>query len=447
MIKHYLSIIFIVLFSTALPLFAQQETPSAADLQKQIEQLAQRVDAIGKSPAAADIAELKRQIDVLTQEIETLRAGEEPPAAVGGETTYGLGSAASKVYRADQGVSIGGYGEMLYENYASERDNGTASGGTDQFDALRAVLYTGYKFNDKVIFNSEIEVEHGSTGAGGEVSLEFGYLDFLVRPEFNVRTGLVLVPMGLINELHEPTAYLSAKRPDIERLIIPSTWRETGVGVFGDIGPVSYRTFLVTGMNSRGFSSSGIRSGRQGGARAKAEDFALVARLDWQPVEGAILGGSVYSGGSGQSADFDANVTVGELHADAKMRGLQLRALWATGRIGDAAEVNAANGFTGNKSVGSEFGGWYAEAGYDLGAFIRRGDMSLIPYARYEQFNTQESVPSGFELDRSLDRTSTTLGIAFKPIPQTIFKFDVQNYDNDAGTGIDQFNLSLGYIF
>lgn len=445
MISRIFTVLITSLFIITIPSFAQQSTPTPEELQRKIQELQQRVDAMANT---SDVEELKRQIDVLTQEIEKLRAGEKTAVVSDDQVTYGMGSAASKVYRSEPGVSIGGYGEMLYENFSSERDNGADSNATDQLDFLRAVIYTGYKFNDKVIFNSETEVEHATTDDGiGEVALEFAYLDFLVRPEFNVRGGLVLVPMGLINELHEPTAYLGAKRPGVEQAIIPSTWREAGFGAFGDIGQISYRAYVITGLDSEEFSSAGIRSGRQGGAKAKAEDFALVGRLDWQPFEGTIFGGSVYSGNSGQSEDYSGKVTLTELHADAKMRGLMIRALWANGRIGDAAEINAANGLSGSNSVGSEFGGWYAEAGYDLGGFLRKGDIALIPYLRYEQYNSQESVPSGFALNPALDRATTTIGIAFKPIPQTVIKFDFQNNDNDAETGVDQFNVSMGYIF
>ncbi|HEY0593147.1 MAG TPA: hypothetical protein VGF40_15345, partial [Thermoanaerobaculia bacterium] len=382
-----------------------------------------------------------------------LKVGGEEPVA--GETgSFGLGAAASKVYRADRGVSLGGYGEMLYENYASDRDDNVASGKTDQIDFLRAILYAGYKFNDRVVFNSEIEFEHATTGDGvGEVSVEFAYLDFLVNPAFNVRAGMVLLPIGLVNELHEPTAFLGARRPNVEQAIIPSTWRENGAGIFGEVGTLSYRAYVTNGLDSREFTASGIRSGRQGGAKAKAEDFAFSGRIDWQPLPGTMFGGALFTGGADQGTttpagdSYDATVTIAELHADAKVRGWLLRALWATGEIGDAAQVNLANNLTGNKSVGEEFGGWYGEVGYDLGTVLPLGESAVIPFARYEEFNPQESVPSGFALDPSKDASVLTLGVSWKPLPQAVIKLDWQNYDNAAGRGVDQMNLALGYIF
>ncbi|HEY3055993.1 MAG TPA: hypothetical protein VGK31_08700 [Thermoanaerobaculia bacterium] len=373
------------------------------------------------------LKELQRQIDILTQEIEALKtpqAAAKPVAA--GVQQYGLGAAASKVYRAQVGVSFGGYGEMIYQNHDQSE--------ADTADLLRAVLYTGYKFNDRILFNSELEVEHASTESGGAVSMEFAYIDFLQKPSLNYRAGVVLLPIGLINEQHEPTAYLGARRPAVERLIIPATWGELGAGVFGETGNISYRGYLVTGLNAAHFDSEeGIREGRQAGAEALAEDWAVVGRADWHPFEGIMFGGSLYSGNSGQTQNFSGRVTLGEIHSDAKFRGISLRALYARGSIGDAARINAANGLTGDESIGETFGGWYTEAGYAIGHFT--------PYARYEQLDTQRSVPAGFERNPANNQTITTLGVAFKPISQTVIKVDYQN------TRVNQWNIAVGYIF
>lgn len=448
MIRMFYCLFIIVTLAATTSVFAQA-SPTPEELQKKIQELQQRVDQLAASATSADIQELKRQIDILTEEIEQLRVEREQPAvAPGAANSYGLGPAASKIYRAEPGVSIGGYGEMLYENFDKTADNGQPAENLDRLDFVRAVIYTGYKFNDRVLFNSETEVEHASTESGGAVSLEFGYLDFLVRPQFNVRAGIVLIPVGLVNELHEPTSYLGAHRPAVEHDIIPATWGETGAGAFGDIGQVSYRAYVVTGLNSAHFDSEeGIREGRQAGGEAIAEDFALVGRVDWHPIEGTFVGGSVYSGNSGQGAGYNGKVTLTDLHFDSKFRGVMLRGLWSEGKISDAAAINEANGLGGDESIGSKFGGWYAEAGYDLGSFLPRSDFSLIPYARYEKLNTQESVPAGFERNPENDKSITTLGVAFKPIPQTVIKVDYQNFDNKANSGTDQFNVSVGYIF
>ena len=294
-----------------------------------------------------------------------------------------------------------------------------------------------------MLFNSELEVEHASTEHSGEVSLEFGYLDFLNRPAANIRAGLVIVPMGIINEQHEPTSYLGANRPQTERFIIPSTWSEIGAGVFGESGAFSYRGFVMTGLNSSEFTGDeGIREGRQGGSESIAEDLAVVGRLDWHPMEGAIIGGSLYSGGSGQTAAFKGRVTLAEVHGDAKFRGLSLRALAARAHIGDAGAISAANGDT----IGSAMGGWYAEAGYDLASILSRS-FSITPYARYERIDTNRRVASSFTRNRENDRRITTLGVAFKPIAQTVIKTGWQQVKRANGTSDSEFNVALGYIF
>jgi hypothetical protein len=370
--------------------------------------------------------ELKGQIDILTQQIEAIRLGEKQQAAQADVSQYGLGAAASKVYRSEPGVSFGGYGEFGYE----KPRHGIATA-----DVVRAVLYTGYKFNDKTLFNSELEVEHATTEIGGTVSVEFAYLDFLHKAQANARAGLVLIPMGLINEQHEPTAYLGARRPEVEDRILPTTWTELGAGMFGDVGSLTYRGYVVTGLNSKRFTAeNGVHEGKQSGSLAAAKDLAFTGRLDWHPVEGVLLGASGYSGNSGQGAGFRGRVTLADLHADAKFRGVTLRGLVAKGRIGDAAAISAQN----SQTIGSSLGGWYVEGSYDL---------AVSPYVRYERLDTQRRVPLGFERDPLNNRRITTLGVSFKPIAQTVIKTDYQKIKTGAGTDQSQFNIALGYIF
>lgn len=431
---------FISLALIATGVFAQD----ANDLERRVKALEDKIAAMQKVQQSAELAEVQREIDVLSREIESLKNNQQKKAVEADVQQYGLGAAASKVYRSEPGVSFGGYGEFLY----NRPEHGVASA-----DLVRGVLYTGYKFSSLAVFNSELEVEHGSTeftgdasrGAeAGSVGIEFAYLDFLLHPAANVRAGIVLMPTGLINEQHEPTAYLGTHRPEVEDRILPTTWSELGAGVFGDAGRFTYRGYVVTGLESSRFSSdAGVHEGKQGGANAAAKDLAVVGRLDWHPIEGALLGGSLYTGGSGQGAGYRGRVTLAELHADSKFRGLSLRALAARGTIGDAAAISNRV----DETIGSSLGGWYAEAGYDVAPLLVRGSFSITPYARYESLDTQRRVPAGFTRDPENQRRITTLGIAFKPIPQTVIKSDWQRIRTGAGDGEHQFNLGLGYIF
>lgn len=446
MFKRFASIAFALITTTGL--FAQE----ASDLERRLRELEEKIAQMQTAQPSSDVAEIKRQLEILGQEIEALKTRQTDKPAAADTEQYGLGAAASKVYRVDQGISFGGYGEMLYENFGGSNDAGTRVTNRDQFDMLRAILYAGYKYNDQVIFNSEIEFEHGSTGSGGEASVEFAYLDYLARPDFGIRGGLVLVPMGLVNEQHEPIAYLGAKRPGVENSVIPSTWREMGIGAFGDVGQLSWRAYVVNSLNGRAFSSSGVRGGRQKGARALAEDFALTGRLDWTPIVGTTVGASFFSGNTGQANvvngdTIDARYTVYDLHAESNFRGAVVRGLWTRGNIDDAAQLNALNNFTGNKSVGESLGGWYVEGGYDLSSLGTFGERSIMPYVRYEQLDTQRRVPTGFARNPANEQTIFTYGVQFRPIPQAVIKADYQNVDNEAGTGLDQWNLAIGYVF
>ncbi len=218
------------------------------------------------------IAELETQIEAITRDLEELTLGTAVvnPSERG---AFGMAPAAGKVYTINQGVSSGGYGEVLYQGYAGTKENGDASGKTAKLDAYRGIIYVGYKFNDKVLFNSEIEIEHGSTGLAGSASLEFAYLDYKLTDNFGLRAGLLLVPVGITNEVHEPPVWLGTIRPRSENKIIPTTWRESGFGFFGETETFSYRAYLVNSLDgigggsagSKGVSISGLRGGRQKG--------------------------------------------------------------------------------------------------------------------------------------------------------------------------------------
>ncbi len=168
--------------------------------QKQIDEMKSGMQtAAPAKTAGGDVKNLERKTDVLTQEVEKLRTNMSIPEEAKYKSAYGLGPAASKVYGAGKGLSIGGYGEGNYS--AKVGDKGSSN---DSADLERMVLYAGYKFTDRILFNSEIEFEHATTGEGseskGEVSVEFASLDFFIDPMANARAGLVLMPMGLVNQ-------------------------------------------------------------------------------------------------------------------------------------------------------------------------------------------------------------------------------------------------------
>ncbi len=408
---------------------------------------AQEPPAAPASDSERRIAELERRLEAMSRELEAQKSqAAMPEANEAGQ--FGLGSSASKVYARPSGFSIGGYGEFLYEAKTANLQDATWVGSQKQADALRMVLYTGYKFTDRIVFNSEIEFEHGGYSddrPAGEAIVEFAYLDFLLNRAFNVRAGMLLLPLGFINELHEPPAFLGARRPQVERTLIPTTWHENGVGLHGDLpGHLSYRLYLLNGLDASAFTASGIRGGRQAGKEANAQSLAWAGRLDWTPRPGVLLGTSLYTGNSNQSGSGEAiTTTLWDAHAEYRARGLQVRGLY-TRTTNAAAGVEALAPGDPARSVGTRQWGGYLEAGYDL---LRGDRQSLLPYVRWERLNAQAAVVSGGVASGSMDQALITLGAAFKPIPQVVVKLDFTQAQNHAQTGRDQVSLALGYTF
>ena len=434
--------------------------------QKQIDEMKSGMQAAAPAStktASGDVKNLEHKTDVLSQEVEKLRTNLSIPEEAKYKSAYGLGPAASKVYSAGKGLSIGGYGEGNYS--AKVGDKGSSN---DSADMERMVLYAGYKFTDRILFNSELEFEHGSTGEGseekGEVSVEFASLDFFFDQKANARAGLVLMPMGFINRIHEPLFYFGNHRPEVEQRIIPTTWREMGVGLFGAITPnLTYTAYVVNGLNAEGFTSDGIREGRGGGSNAKAENFGYVARMDYDPaaLPGVTVGGSAYVGNSGQNQTFagqkvDVFTQLYEAHVQWKYRGLEFRTLGSWGHINNA-DILSANSMdkaieTGHpedaQTIGSENYGFYTELGYDVLPLLWQDTTQyLAPFFRYEKLNTIAKAPAGFANDPTKDWQIYQVGLQYKPIPNVVIKADYRNYVAKQGPLPDDFNLGFGFIF
>lgn len=417
-------------------------------------------EATEVTPVAGEEVQTKEQVEkleyktnILAEAVEKLRTQLHIPEKLEYKSMYGFGPAASKVYLVNKGLSIGGYGQAQYQTFVDGGDK-------DNADLVRLVLYTGYKFTDRILFNSEIEFEHGTTGEGdeekGEVSVEFATLDFFLHPRANARAGLVLVPMGFLNLIHEPPFYFGNSRPEVEKRIIPSTWREIGVGLFGQLWPgLTYTAYVVNGLNAQGFESGGIREGRQSGSKALAEGLAFVGRLDYTPPEmlGLTIGGSAYVGNSGQDqvyAGEKPNVftQLYEAHIQWQYRGWWLRALGSWGHISDADILSVAKG----EVIGEDNFGWYTELAYNVLPLVwPETGQYLAPFFRFEHVDTIADAPSGLPpgLSRNdaFDADIYQVGINYKPIPNVVIKADYRNFDGEHGSLGDEFNLGVGFIF
>lgn len=381
---------------------------------------------------AVSVEELERRLDLVTEELQKLK-NESAVEDVEYTSKFGMGPAASKVYQLNKGLSIGGYGEGQFKNFTSDKGDKT-----DQADMLRAILYVGYKFSDSIIFNSEIEFEHAD-----ESFVEMASLDFLLNEKINLRTGLLLAPVGLTNERHEPTLFHGVDRPLVERQVIPSTWREMGAGAFGKLtDKLDYKLYVMNGFNGVDFNEEGLRKGRQKGSKAKADDWALVGRLDYEPLLGLNLGGSFYLGDSGQrqvkngsGSEVDVFTQIYEVHSQYKYHGLELKALATQVKIDDAEIIQAQTG----KDVPDEIFAYYGEVAYDILPHIFADtDQYLAPFVRYENLDYDGN---------NQDVELLVAGISYKPIPNVVLKADYSNFDMKDGVRADEFNLGFGYIF
>src|SRR5499425_114746 len=233
----------------------QQPAPAAAAPATPVPAAAAPAPSPAPAAETQRVEEVERREGILTDEIRKIREFLVLPETQELKGFYGLGPAASKVYGIPRGLSIGGYGESNFD-VVVKNGNGT----DNSFDFVRLVAYLGYKFNDKFVLNSEIEFEHATTentasNAGdGEVAVEFANIDYLYNPALNARGGLMLVPVGFINLVHEPPFYFGNVRPPVETQIIPTTWSSNGAGLFGEVLPgLVYKAFGLTSFNAKGY--------------------------------------------------------------------------------------------------------------------------------------------------------------------------------------------------
>lgn len=393
---------------------------------------------------------LQKELDELRAELATMKSQQAAPATGAPATASAPSSPGTLLGLANGSNTFGGYGELHYNNYKDGDKK-------DEIDFHRFVLFYGHKFNDNLRFYSELEVEHALAGDGenGAVELEQAYLDYRINDAFNIKAGAMLVPMGIINETHEPPTFFGVERNEIETRIIPSTWREAGIGVHGEVVQgLRYEAGIMSGMDAGKFErpDRAVRSMRTELSEAAAHDFAFYGALNYRGIPGLSVGASFVTGNTGQNGVSDSalkgvngRLLLWDVHAQYRLGGLELRGLYARGTLGDADKITAAAiARSGSNSTvaPSSFWGYYGEAGYH---FSFGDEMQLSPFLRYERYNTQASVPSGFSADRKNNERVTTLGLNFKLHPQVVFKVDYQDFKEDPKK--DRFNLGMGYMF
>ena len=355
----------------------------------------------------------------------------------------GLGFGASKVYFSKPGLSLGAYGEITYKNFSkTDQKNRDVSASTyaDRTNLLRNAIYIGYRFDEQNLINSSVVVE------GSHANLEFLYYERGFSKSLNWLTGLILPPLGLLNENHEPAFFQGVDRPLTETYILPSTWSSVGSGVTGEFSQFQYRAFVHSSLRSSGFTgSTAFQAGRQNGRNEIAENFGGTVRLDFV-TDSLLVGVSGFVGPTGQTQSFIALTTISDLHFKITLNKLYLKGLVAFSTLGNAGDINSANFFFGSQSVGSQTAGAYLEIGYDIFNFFGFY-QEMIAFIRAEAINTQFQVPDGFQKSGANEIQVGTVGIQYKPVINIAMKLDYQFYFTRLKSGVNRINAGLAYGF
>lgn len=371
---------------------------------------------------------------------------------------FSLLSVLSAFAQQDQGVALGGYGELHY-NDVTYNANGEQTPG--KLDFHRFILFAGYNFNDWISFRSELELEHTLLEAedggaeGGEVALEQAYVNLRLKRELGIRAGLMLVPVGIVNPTHEPPTFNGVERPNVEKYLIPSTWRESGIGIYGSTkSGLSYKAYAMAGLEPNAVEGDeGIREARQGGFESSTANIAFTGRLDYRLGLSTSIGASYFfssmsseieEGKAEHIAALDgAMFNLVEAHALYNKNRFEARGLLVYSALTDIQDINQQ---FGNNAGKSQFGG-YAELAYDiLPFFAPQTTQKLKAFGRFESYDTQFTtvqVPDNPENHR-LDYT---FGLTYKPASQVVFKADYQIMQSGGDKNIHQLNLGVGYNF
>lgn len=408
-------------------------------------ELARRLDQL-----ASELAVVKAQLQQLqAQRVQDPvgSAAGSPAAAAVAVAPYAASATAPQP--AEPNTVLSSYGEINYNRPTKAPD-------ATQADMRRFVLGFQHRFDARTKVVAELEVEHAiaSSDDSGEVEVEQAYVERQFTPTWAARGGLFLIPAGLLNENHEPTAYYGVERNFVETAIIPSTWREGGVQLVGSFdNGLTLQTGVSTGFDltkwdagSTEGQESPLGSVHQELQLAKARDLAVFGALNWRGIPGLQLGGSLFTGGAthGQSGFADARITLWDLHARWTPGRWDLSALYSRGSITNTAALNAA--LVGNPTlIPKRFDGWYTQAAYKVWS---HEDYALTPFVRWEQFNTGRqyaSLGAGLTPDALPTERVISVGANFQVTPGVVLKADVQRFREN--TLNNRFDLGLGWSF
>lgn len=356
----------------------------------------------------------------------------------------------------NQKVSIGVYGQVDYNQPLNDTiiNNGT-------MDVHRLVMFLGYEFNQNLHFVGEVEFEHVK-----ELYVEQAFLNYRINDFLNIKTGLLLIPMGIINEYHEPVTFNGVERPNLDNKIVPTTWREIGAGItgkFNDIG-LRYQLYIVNGFNGYDGSgkfngSDGLRNGRQKGAQSYISSPIVSGKIDYYGILGLKIGIAAYKGASQSTLFNNVNIENDTLieTADSSslgitmlgfdvryaFKGINIKGQYIHTLLSNASEYNL---FTGG-DIGSGLNGFYLEISYNIFQSVNNIHEKLIPFIRFEKYNTHFKVDN-ITKNKAYDITEITYGLGYKISDGVVFKADMQLMKNKSVNKFSkQLNFGIGFWF
>ena len=420
-----------------------------------IQKLQSQIDMLENKGDSPQLAKLRNEMDLIADALENLKYTE------GAKTKYNR----ARVY---------GYGETHYTNHSDK------NAGPSEIEEHRFVIGVNAALSNWIQLNVELDFEHGAQ----EVEFELGYLDFRLHEAFNARAGVMLIPVGLLNEFHEPVLFWSVERPELQTKIIPTSWNGSGAGFFGTpVSGVNYRIYAVNSVQSirpvgfstgdgsggsggrggRFKSSSGIRSGRQQPNKLVAEDFAVTGRLELTKLyPGLLLGFSLYTGNTTQGLIKEGGRIL-LLEADMKYRKkwFDMNASIVNIDVSDAAAMNAfcagqnaIKSGTCSTDTGDNIFGWNVQAGVHLPHLLGiHTSQDLVPWLMFEHIRPQDSVPSGTAPTAGVNFDVYQAGLTYRPIFKANVKIDWQHkrYSNPnfapGKVGKAEDTISLGVAF
>lgn len=366
---------------------------------------------------------------------------------------------------AQQRTVIGGYGQFTLNSLKP----GNADSFSTNASVRRLVLFVAHPITDDIRVYTEFEWENAVACANcqGAAEVEQAFVQArLLGDALALRVGLLLMPMGIVNQWHEPPVFHGVERPMVDQFVIPSTWRELGAGFQGQIAELfRYELYLTTTINPLRLGESGLSNARTMGSIAPAGGYAVSGRAEVEPWLGVIGGLSFFLSDTGPNADYyRENGTKKKLHLpllgyslDARMRrfGFEARVVWAQFFLPNSDDLVAAFRADGSPlfpaeatrgTVPTRIQGGYIEVAYDV-LSVLHVSHELLAFVRLETYNTQAAVPAGFSGNPALDIDELTMGLTYRPVTQLVFKWDFQLRDRRLGYDEVQWNLGFGYMF